>query len=182
MRPARVAAVAAALAFVLWVGFRVYRHVRFGREDAHIVMLENGYRWDSREGQHYVRVTLKFERYPAGADLRDVRLRLSSPNLVHDIERDWSSIAKDAELVLGDVPVAPSALRWEQHDISPIERRITSAAAPPPLGRRFDVAIDVPNAPPLESVRALVTATLEWGGVRQDRKSMAAVLPPRGNI
>ena len=103
-------------------------------------------------------LVLEFDSYPAGADLRDVRVRFHSNALSDTPEFDWVFIA-ERDVISG-----------KRFGDGNLPNAGTTAASEPPLGQPIKVRF------PLYAKRELETRTNEiwlhadlyWGGVKQD--------------
>lgn len=164
-RPTSLALVALAAVALVWGSFRAYRRVALGRQDALIERM-SAYHHSQPVGRVVqglqirpaADVTLVFRKAPPGADPRDVQLRFTSAALERDHVVDWAFIARQA--------------RDER-----TERRLEAARpeGPPPLGVPMLVTVFLPMKKELQALRTdlVLTATLTWGGVRQDTHKLS---------
>jgi hypothetical protein len=113
-------------------------------------------------------VTLEFDRYPDGADLRDVRLRFESIALEAPVEFDWAYIASR------DVTAAGSDFGSGHRNASE-----TQPGENPPLGKPTKVRLPLRAKRKIEEAPATLwlEATLYWGGKKQhsERRSLEHV-------
>jgi hypothetical protein len=109
-------------------------------------------------------ITLEFDRYPAGVDLRDVRIRFESIALEAPAEFDWEYIASR------DVVAAGTDFGSGFRDADE-----TQPGENPPLGQPTKVRLplrakrEIENAPPT----VWLEAELYWGGKKQDSERRA---------
>ena len=103
-------------------------------------------------------LTLEFKRYPANADLRDVRVRFESIALAEPAEFDWEYIAAHDKLT-----------RRDGYGSSLHEAEMTTAVSRPPLGRPTRVRFPLLAKPVIQNAPAILylEAELYWGGEKQ---------------
>jgi len=104
-------------------------------------------------------ITLEFDRYPDGADLRDVRIRFESVALEAPAEFDWAYIASHDVVAAG---TDFGSGHRDAHETQPGEN--------PPLGKPTKVRLPLRAKREIEDAPATLwlEATLYWGGKKQD--------------
>jgi hypothetical protein len=113
-------------------------------------------------------ITLEFDRYPDGADLRDVRIRFESIALVEPAEFDWAYIASRDVVAQGS-------------DFGSGHRKAeaTQPGGNPPLGQPTKVRLPLRAKRKIENAPSTLwlEAELFWGGEKQDslRRSLEHV-------
>jgi len=113
-------------------------------------------------------LTLEFDRYPDGADLRDVRIRFDSIALVEPAEFDWAYLAShDVIAQGGDFGSGHS------------KAEVTRPGEDPPLGQPTKIRLPLRARRQIENAPSTLwlEAELYWGGAKQDslRRSLEHV-------
>jgi hypothetical protein len=155
LEPLAAAVVALALASLAVAGCNVIDAVR-GRHARITKMVPGG---NIGNGQLDCWITLEFDRYPDGADLRDVRVRFDSIALQEPAEFDWAYIAsRDVAAKGGDF----GGGYRKADETRPGEK--------PPLGKPTKVRLPLRAKPKIENAPSTLwlEAELYWGGKKQD--------------
>jgi hypothetical protein len=104
-------------------------------------------------------ITLQFDRYPNGTDLRDVRIRFESEALEAPAEFDWTYIASR------DVVAAGTDFGSGHRDADE-----TQPGENPPLGKPTKIRLPLRAKREIEDAASTLRlkAELYWGGKKQD--------------
>jgi hypothetical protein len=155
LRPVSCCVLALSMASMAVAGCNFIDVVR-GRHAKIVKMVPGG---NIANGQLDCWITLEFDRYPDGVDLRDVRIRFESVALAKPAEFDWYDIASH------DVVMAGAKFGSGHRDADE-----TQPGEKPPLHMPTKVRLPLRAKRKIEDVSSALwlEAELYWGGKKQD--------------